>query len=62
MPCWKELRLCPKFNLLYLKQFFELYVDYHDDMNANVFKNYFENTLLKNLPQDKKVLIAMDKV
>lgn len=62
MPCWKDLRLCPKFSLLYLKQFFASYADYYDDMNANVFKNYFENTLLKNLPQDRKVLIVMDKV
>lgn len=29
-------------------------------MNGDVFENWFENTLLKNLSQDRKVLKVMD--
>ena len=34
--------------------------DYHDDMTAAVFENWFCNNLLKNLPQDKKCVIVLD--
>ena len=30
-------------------------------MNGDVFEGWFENTLLKNLPQARKVLMEMDK-
>ena len=29
-------------------------------MNGDVFEDWLENTLLKNLPQGRKVLIVMD--
>lgn len=34
--------------------------DTHDDMNAQVFEKWFEHTLLKNLPRDKKCVIVLD--
>lgn len=46
--------------LLWGKKLTESYDDYNDDMNGDVFENWFENTLLKNLSQDRKVLKVMD--
>ena len=43
------------------KKLSESYADYHDNMNEDVFEDWFENTLLKKLPQDRKVLIVMVK-
>ena len=52
--------LVPNFLLICGKKFSESYADYHDDLNRDVFEDRFENTLLKNLPQDRKVLMVMD--
>ena len=38
----------------------ESYADYHGNMNGDVFEDWLENFLLKNLPQNRKVLIVMD--
>ena len=46
--------------LLWGKKLTESYDDYNDDMNGDVFENWFENTLLKNLSEDRKVLKVMD--
>ena len=50
----------PNSLLLCGKKLSESYYDYHVDMNMDVFEDWFENTLLKNLPQGKKVLIVID--
>ena len=43
-----------------VKYFSESYANYHDDMNAEVFEKWFANTLIPNLPKDRKVVIVMD--
>ena len=50
----------PNSLLLCGKKLSESYASYHDDMNGEVFEDWFKNTLLKNLPQDRQVLIVMD--
>lgn len=34
--------------------------DYHDEMNAAVFENWFSNVLMKNIPRDRKCVIVLD--
>ena len=43
-----------------VKYFSESYANYNDDMNAEVFEKWFANTLIPNLPKDRKVVIVMD--
>lgn len=52
-------RVVPNSLLRLRKKLSESYANYHDDMNGDVFKIWFKNTFLKNLPQDRKVLIVM---
>ena len=46
--------------LLCGKQLSESYADYHGDMNAEVFKRWFTNTMISNLPKDKKIVTVLD--
>ena len=46
--------------LLCSKQLSQPFANYHDDMNAVVFKSWFGNTLVSNLPIERKVITAMD--
>ena len=48
----------PNAVLLCGKQLSESYADYHD-MNAEIFKRWFANTLITNLPKDRKVVFMM---
>ena len=41
------------------KELSESYADYHCDMNDEVFERWFANTLIPNLPKDRKVVIVM---
>ena len=41
-------------------QLSESYADYHNDMNAEVFGMWFPNTLIPNLPNDIKIVVAVD--
>ena len=50
----------PNSLLLCRKKPSESYADYHDNTNGDVFEDWFENTLLKNLRQARKVLMEMD--
>ena len=49
-----SLLLCEK------KKLSQSFAGCHDDINGGVFEDWFENSLLKNLPQDRKVLIVMN--
>ena len=46
--------------LLCGKQFSESCADYYDDMNTEVFERWIANTLIPNLPKDRKVVIVMN--
>ena len=46
--------------LLCGKQLSDSCADYQDDMNAELFERWFVNTLIPNLPKDRKVAIVMD--
>ena len=46
--------------LLCGKKLFELYADYHDDMNGEVFERWFRFSLMPNLLQGQKVVIVMN--
>ena len=50
----------PNSLLLCGKKLSKSYADYHGNMNGDVFEDWFKNTLLKNLPQDRKALLVMD--
>lgn len=49
-------------NCLYLssKNIGDSKADSHDEMNSTVFENWFKNTLLRNLPPNKKYAIVLD--
>ena len=36
------------------------YADYHNDMSAIVFEDWFENTLTANLPKERKLVVVLD--
>ena len=55
-------RFYPQFSSPFWKKLSESNADYHDDINRDVFADRFENTSLKNLPQDKNILAVMDNV
>lgn len=50
----------PNCLLLCGKKLKECHADYHSDMNGEVFEDWFEKSLLQNLPKDKKCVIVMD--
>lgn len=57
---WMYWRFYPQFSSRFWKKLCESNADYHDDMNRDVFADWFENTSLKNLPQDRNILAVMD--
>ena len=57
---WRTEGFVPILSSFAEKKLSESNVDSNDDINGHVFEDWFENTLLKNLPQDRKVLIVMD--
>ena len=46
--------------LLCGKDIAKSYVDYHQNMNGEVFESWFRDKLLPNLPKDRKVCIVLD--
>ena len=46
--------------LLCEKELSMSYADYHNDMSAIVFEDWFENTLTANLPKERKLVVVLD--
>ena len=42
------------------KDISKFYVDYHQNMNSEVFESWFGDKLIPNLPKDRKTLIILD--